>query len=124
MKTATQQLSEYAAGKASVEAKLNELGTSSAVMSEQINAAIVQATAFAGDVIARTALYDQLVNIPCGVHSRAWYKPESAFKRALAGACGAAVKWDINQALELAADILEDVNAHGEAAKVREWIKE
>lgn len=46
-------------------------------------------------------------------------RTEREITRALVTTCGRFVKWDIGKAIELCADILEDVNAHEEAAALR-----
>ncbi len=60
------------------------------------------------------AVYNELTNKPCGIEHR------DALRMGLVSAIGALIKWDVVDALELAGDIAEDVNAHGEAAKIRE----
>lgn len=121
--TAMDQLRESSARIAKVETTLNELGTTRNAISEQVRTACKLAGDFASDLTMRTAgqaVHDQITNLPAGILQRSSYKPERAFRAALAGACGTAVHWDITQALLLCGDILEDVNAHGEAKAVRE----
>ncbi len=60
------------------------------------------------------AVYNELTNKPCGIEHR------DALRMGLVSAIGALVKWDVSEALELCGDIAEDVNAHGEAAKIRD----
>jgi hypothetical protein len=62
----------------------------------------------------RQAIYNELTNKPCGIEHR------DALRMGIVTAIGALVKWDVIDALELAADIAEDVNAHGEARAIRE----
>ncbi len=68
------------------------------------------------------ALYDLTTNVPCGILTRAQANGEHALKCAIAGAVGEFVQWGISEALEVAADIAEDVNAHSEAAQIRAMI--
>jgi len=44
---------------------------------------------------------------------------EAAIEKALPGLIGELVEWDVASALELAANLAEDVNAHDEAAAIR-----
>lgn len=64
--------------------------------------------------VSRQAVYNELTNRPCGIEHR------NALRMGLVSAIGNLVQWDVIEALELAADIAEDVNAHSEAAKIRE----
>lgn len=59
------------------------------------------------------AIYNELTNKPCGIEHR------NALRMGIVSAIGSLIKWDVIEALELAADIAEDVNAHGEAAQIR-----
>lgn len=65
----------------------------------------------------RQAIYNHLTNKPCGIEHG------EALKMGLVSAIGTLVQWDVIEALEIAADIAEDVNAHGEAAKIRGMAK-
>ncbi len=69
--------------------------------------------------ILSQVVYNAVYNVPLGIVSAADCTVQKAIRQALPGACGEFVQWDITDALELAADIAEDVNAHGEAAKIR-----
>ena len=64
--------------------------------------------------VIRQAIYNELTNKPCGIEHR------DALRMGLVSAIGALIKWDVIDALELAADIAEDVNAHGEAKLIRD----
>lgn len=64
-------------------------------------------------------LHLYLVNIPAGIIERSTTTGADSIGRALPGICGAFLRWDVGAAIELAADILEDVNAHDEARQVR-----
>ena len=90
---------------------------------------IGQATALAGqfaagvtDRAAGQALYDLTTNIPTGIIGINDWTPKHAVNRGIVGAIGRHVDWDIVEALELCADILEDVNAHTESAQIRAMI--
>lgn len=63
--------------------------------------------------VMRQAIYNELTNRPCGIEHR------SALRMGLVSAIGNLVQWDVIEALELAADIAEDVNAHSECAAIR-----
>lgn len=63
------------------------------------------------------AMYDNFVNVPAGIIQPGEVGPES-LRRALPGVLGTYLEWDITAALRLCADILTDVNAHTESAKV------
>ncbi len=64
--------------------------------------------------VSRQAIYNELTNKPCGIEHR------NALRMGLVSAIGALVQWDVIEALELCGDIAEDVNAHAEAAKIRD----
>ncbi len=64
--------------------------------------------------VTRQSIYNELTNRPCGIEHR------NALRMGLVSAIGALVQWDIIEALELCGDIAEDVNAHAEAAKIRD----
>lgn len=63
--------------------------------------------------VMRQAVYNELTNRPCGIEY------PNALRSGLVSAIGNLIKWDAVEALELAADIAEDVNAHSEAAAIR-----
>ena len=112
----------YQTKRAEVETLFNTIGTSRENFSKQIREAVELASKFSADLAAKTAgqaVHDQITNLPCGIYHRSQYSPRKAFLSALAGACGRAVGFGTDDALELAADILEDVNAHAECAQVR-----
>jgi hypothetical protein len=71
---------------------------------------------------ATQAAYDIFQNIPCGVLSAS--EPPRSSLRAIPCAVGEWLNWDINSALNLCADILDDVNAHAESAILRAMIEE
>lgn len=64
--------------------------------------------------VIRQSIYNELTNRPCGIEHR------DALRMGLVSAIGALIQWDVIDALELAADITEDVNAHTEAAAIRD----
>ena len=66
--------------------------------------------------VMRQAVYNELTNRPCGIEHR------NALRMGLVSSIGAFLKWDVIDALELAADIAEDVNAHTEAKAIREMV--
>lgn len=87
---------------------------------------IGRATSGLASRIMSQGLHNLTVNIPCGIIDTGISPAilaEKTFKTALSGFCGEAVKWDINEALTLCADILDDVNAHTEAQELREKIQ-
>lgn len=88
----------------------------------RIGAVAELASDLGGKIVAKAvgqATYDHLTNIPAGIVDGASYKPVDSLRRALPHALGTYLKWDVGDAIELAADILEDVNAHRECALVR-----
>jgi len=88
----------------------------------RFNAATDAITAFCCDLQRRATnqlLYDLTTNVPCGILDHEQATGPHAIRAAIAGAVGSLVKWDITEALEIAADIAEDVNAHSEAAQIR-----
>lgn len=115
------RLEAFATRKAHVENALNSMGTSSEVIEGNVRESVQVAAAFAGDVVSRTAgqaMHNQLTNIPCGIMRSMDVSANTALRQALPGAIGALVEWNIGEALKLCAGILEDVNAHDEAAQV------
>ncbi|MDE2105878.1 MAG: hypothetical protein KGL39_52130 [Patescibacteria group bacterium] len=72
------------------------------------------------DRIYKQYEYDCTKNVECGVTTLAEAQTgENAIKCGLVSAVGHLVKWSVEDAIEIAADILEDVNAHPEAAELR-----
>lgn len=64
--------------------------------------------------------YDLESNLPSGrISAQEAADGSHAIRRAIASAVGSFVHYDILGALEIAADIAEDVNAHPEAAQIR-----
>lgn len=59
------------------------------------------------------AVYNELTNKPCGIEYG------DPLKMGIVSAIGNLVQWDLIAALEIAADIAQDVNAHSEAAAIR-----
>ena len=64
--------------------------------------------------MTRQSIYNELTNRPCGIEH------QNALRMGIVHAIGAYLKWDVIDALEIAADIAEDVNAHAEAKAIRE----
>lgn len=94
---------------------LNECGVGEN-LDERLNAANERIAEFCADVMKRAtrqAIYNELTNEPCGIRAG------DPLRMGIVGAIGALAKWDIGEALEIAADIAEDVNAHSEAAAIR-----
>lgn len=122
----TERLTEYAAKKARVDAGFQEAGIDRERVRQSLGDAMKIAGEFCANITEKTAgqsLYDETVNIPCGILRASEPTASHAFETALVSSIGQHVRWDINKALELCGDILEDVNAHGEAAKVRAMIE-
>lgn len=65
------------------------------------------------------ATYSQITNVPCGILSHEQANAAHAIKSGVIRAMGELLEWSIDDAIEFAADILEDSNAHSEAAQVR-----
>lgn len=62
--------------------------------------------------------YDVLTNLPTGILNRSTIK-NHALNSAIVSAISSMLKWDITETMEFCADLLEDVNAHTEAAEMR-----
>lgn len=97
-------------------------------LNERFSKAQEQVAVFCANVqrkITSQLLYDLMQNVPAGICQRGdpSYHANRAIKTGLAGAIGSFVKWDVNEALEIAADIAEDVNAHSEAKTIRAMIE-
>lgn len=115
-------VTEYGTRRAAVENALNSVGTSGHLIAQHLRDTTAAAASFCGQVHARTveqATHDLLTNIPCGILRDNEATPQRALLTALVSAIGSELSWDIPAALELCADILDDVNAHDEAAAVR-----
>jgi hypothetical protein len=85
-------------------------------LGERLNAVNDELAEFCANLqksVIRQAIYNELTNKPCGIEHR------SALRMGLVSAIGNLIKWDVIEALELAGDIAEDVNAHSEAAQIR-----
>lgn len=67
--------------------------------------------------------YNLEENLPKGIMTLEQIKGDSV-KSGLVSSIGTFIKWDIYQAMELCADILEDVNAHKEAQVLRVMLAE
>ena len=94
---------------------LNECGVGED-LDKRLNEANEQLADFCAQLqksVMRQAIYNELTNKPCGIEHR------NALRMGLVSAIGNLLKWDVIDALELAADIAEDVNAHSEAAAIR-----
>jgi hypothetical protein len=74
------------------------------------------------DSVKSQLLYNITENIPRGI-IKADEASDHAINSGLVSALGKHLQWDVYGAMELAADILEDVNAHSEAAKIRQSLK-
>ena len=121
MTTTDKAISAYAERHANVLNKLNEAGIGED-FAERYGVQLGEIGAFCADAqarITRQALYNMTINVPCGVMRHADCTARAAILRALPGVCGEFVAWDISDALDLAADILDDVNAHSEAEALR-----
>lgn len=104
-----------------VNSALNSCGIGSDLQA-RFNAANDAITAFCCDLQRRATnqlLYDLTTNVPCGILNWDEANAQHAIRSAIAGAVGSLVKYDVSEALEIAADIAEDVNAHSEAAQIR-----
>ena len=71
-----------------------------------------------GEKIRGQLVHNLLVNLPHGIGIGDEGAADHAIKSGVVSALGALVKWDIYKARRLAAGILQDVNDHGEAAKL------
>jgi len=72
------------------------------------------------------AMHNLHVNIPCDIIPGDIEPTELAYntaKSAIVSSVGSLVQWDVLEAMEICADILEDVSAHPEAAKMRDTIE-
>jgi hypothetical protein len=83
-------------------------------------------SAFCADLQKRAIAqldYDLKSNVPFGILSPAEAAEGShALRLAIVSAVGSFVHYDIHGALEIAADIADDVNAHPEAAQIRAMV--
>lgn len=88
--------------------------------------ALAAITAFCADLQKRAISqlqYDLESNVQFGVLTAAEAAEGShALRLAIVSAVGSFVHYDIYGALEIAADIAEDVNAHPEAAQIRQMV--
>jgi hypothetical protein len=90
------------------------------------SAALTAITVFCTDLEKRAVAqlqYDLETNVPRGILTPQEAADGShAIRCAIASAIGSFVHYDIYGALEIAADIAEDVNAHPEAAQIRAMV--
>lgn len=96
---------------------LNECGVGED-LGERLSATAEKLAEFCANLqrsVMRQAIYNELTNKPCGIEC-----PGDALRMGLVSAIGNLVQWNIVDALELAADIAEDVNAHTEAQVIRQ----
>lgn len=118
------QANEYAQRRTAIANSLDECGIGHDV-GDRMRAGNEYIATFIGEVsrkIYGQFNHDLLVNVPHRIVSTSNATGQGAVNRALPGICGSFVKWDINAALRLCAEILDDVNAHAEAKKVLEMI--
>ncbi len=95
---------------------LNECGVGEN-LDKRLNELQDELAQFLADVQKRVmaqGIYNELTNKPCGIEGG------NALHMGLVGAIGGLLKWSVTDALEFAADIAEDVNAHDEAKAIRE----
>lgn len=102
---------------------LNEFGTSNQGIQDQVIAVMDACATLTANITKRVAtqvIYDEMVNRPTSITV---LPRADQVKRivviGLVAAIGELVGWDIGDALELCADIAEDVHAHGEAEQIR-----
>lgn len=81
--------------------------------------AIAQLTALLVRRCSHQLHQELLVNVPTGISPRR-FDPDVVLRRALPGVVGEFLKWDTTDAIDFAADVAEDVNAHDVAGKIRE----
>ena len=67
------------------------------------------------------SVYNLFQNLPTGAIERNQLTAKQAIEQALPGVVGTFVEWDIAQAREFAASVLEDANDHAKAAEIRGW---
>ncbi len=124
MGTATEKLTMWAQRKSKINAALDECGIG-ADFDERFNRGMERIAKFCASVQARTAaqlLHNVKMNEPLGEMSRSESYDGHAHQAMLAGTVGALgelIGWRLSGARDLAADILDDRNAHKEAALVR-----
>lgn len=122
VEAATARLNRYAGQRAKVDSALLAVGINRRTAADNIDKASKIAADLGASIVAkciRQAVYDNYTNVPEGIINASDYAPSESVMRGLPGAIGTFLEWDVTAALELCADILEDVNAHDEAAKVR-----
>lgn len=120
MKSATERLQEVALKHSELKTKMEEIGAPQDLLhieSEKIGKFIGALS----EKCFNQLTYDVYTNVPTGVMNRDDVSGH-ALKSGIASACGVLVQWDINEALELCANILEDVNAHPEAKMLRDLV--
>ena len=123
--TAQQQLTQFAARRSAVCNATESVGISLERMSEDVKAVCAAAGGLAASITSRAvgqAIYDHTTNIPTGILSASLPVPPHALHSGIVAALGEFVAWDINAALKLCRDLLEDVNAHPESAQVQAMI--
>jgi len=112
---------EYRQKMAKVNASLDDCGIGHGVR-DRMGSHIGAAADFVGRItrgIMGQLTYDHLHNVPMGTIRACDLTVDHAILGGTVHAVGAFLKWDIGAAMEFAADVLDDVNAHPEAAIVR-----
>ena len=102
---------------------LNALGLSNERMESDLEKTVNLVGEFSQNVLGvatHQATYHLLTNLPCNVIEPWEDIPADSLRTGIVNALGKYVGWGIGEALELCADILEDVNAHKVAATLRE----
>jgi hypothetical protein len=110
---------------AALEGSLLQAGINRKTAQEQINRACERAGSLASHIVARVAsqaTHDQLHNLPVGILNHTDDVVSHAVNSGTVGALGAFLEWDIGKTLKFCADLLDDVNAHGEAEQVRAMV--
>ena len=119
-------MTEFATRHAAVKTALESVGIGETWMRHDIANIMALTTDLTSSIVQKVssqALYHHLTNIPCGVIEQKDHKIYDVVQSGLVAAIGQYLGWDINKALELCANILEDVNAHDEAAAVRAMLE-
>lgn len=115
----------YTIERQKIENALDSCGIGSDIQ-QRLDTIQKQIAVYGGQVIASAntqALHDALTNRPHRINNHCVGKTDAA-KAMVSGIVsflGALVEWDIDDARQIAAEILEDVNDHNHAAEIRAW---
>ena len=114
---------DYKTAKTRVDIALDESGIGHDVQ-ERVSEDMKRVAEYMGYLqksIVSQLMHNHFTNNPCGI-LKGRHFADHAIKQGTVSAIGHFLEWNISPAIEFAADICEEVNAHDEAATIRAMI--